>query len=255
MISKLKGQRRNWVELGVAAGVVVLSLSAFGCGGGSESGSATATQTEAVTSPTSDSVTTKAATGPIVVGKPVAIYLPNQVGGKYHTVFVLARNTSGDDLSVSAQFSFLVGKRLLGTADAATTLAAGQEGVLIADAVDLPRPFRAGTVTVTTSISEPIIINDALRDPNAITITAPSIEPDTSGFGHCEFRAVVTNKTEEKQDLVNVSWVGYSNGRPVTAAHTYESLFSKAPKVVTYSAVSEAECPPGVTKVRAFWSP
>ena len=148
-----------------------------------------------------------------------------------------------------------MGKRLLGTADATTTLLAGQEGVLIADAVDLPKPFRAGTVTVTTDTSDPIIIDDALRDPSAITIKAPSIKPDTSGFGHCDFRAVVTNETAEKQSLVNVSWVGYSNGRPVTAAYAYEEFFPKTPKVVTSSAVSEALCPPGVTKVRAFWSP
>jgi hypothetical protein len=189
------------------------------------------------------------------VGKPVAIYLQNQVGGNYHTVFAVAKNTSGDDLSVSAQFSFLVGKRLLGTADATTTLLAGQEGVLIADAVDLPKPFRAGTVTVTTDTSEPFI-DDALRNPSAITVTAPSIEPDTSGFGYCEFRAVVTNETAETQSSVRVSWVGYSNGRPVTTAYTaYEKFFPKTPKVVTDSAVSEAVCPPGVTKVRAFWSP
>ena len=233
----------------------MLSLGVSGCGGGSESGSATATQTEALTSPTSDSTTTKAAAGPIVVGKPVAIYLPNQVGGKYHTVFAVAKNTSGDDLTVSAQFSFLVGKRLLGTADATTTLLAGQEGVLIADAVNLPQPFRAGTVTVTTSTSDPIIIDDALRNPSAITIAAPSIKPHASVFGHCEFRAVVTNETAKQQSLLNVSWVGYSNGRPVTVAYTYADLFPKTPKVVTDGADSEALCPPGVTKVRAFWSP
>ena len=106
MISKSKGQRLNWVESGVAACVVVLSLGVFGCGAGSESGSASATQTEAVTSQTSDSATTEAAAGPIVVGKPVAIYEPNQVGGNYHVVFAVVKNTSGDDLSVSAQFSF-----------------------------------------------------------------------------------------------------------------------------------------------------
>ena len=255
MISKSKGQRRIWVESGVAACVVVLSLGVSGCGGGSESGSATATQTEAASSQTSDSTTTEAAAGPIVVGKPVAIYLPNQVGGNYHMVFAVAKNTSGDDLSVSAQFSFMVDKQLLGTADATTTLLAGQDGVLIADAVDLPRPFRAGTVTVTTDTSEPFIMDDALRDPNAITIKAPSIKPGASALGHCEFRAVVTNKTEKKQDLVTISWVGYSNGRPVTVAYAAESLFPKTPKVVTDAALSEALCPAGVNKVRAFWSP
>jgi hypothetical protein len=232
----------------------VLSLGVLGCGSGSESGSATATQTEAVTSQASDSATTEAAAGPIVVGKPVAIYLQNQVGGKYHTVFAMAKNTSGDDLTVSAQFSFFEGKRLLGTADATTTLLAGQEGVLLAQGADLPKPFRAGTVTVTTDTSEPFMIDDALRNPSAITITAASIKPGAGVWGYCEFRAVVTNKTAEKQSP-NITWVGYSKGRPVTADFTFANLFPKTPKVVTDPAISEALCPAGVTKVRAFWSP
>ena len=93
--------------------------------------------------------------------------------------------------------------------------------MLLVEAVSLPQPFKTGTVTVTTSTSDPFAIDDALRDPSAITIKAPSLKPDTSGFGHCEFRAVVTNQTAEKQSLVQVTWVGYSNGRPVTAAYTY----------------------------------
>jgi hypothetical protein len=188
-----------------------------------------------------------------VISGPNAVYLPNAVGGNFHQVLAIVRNTTDKALRIDAQFTIKDARGLVGTSDAYTTVLAGQEGLLLSDAVDLPRPVRKGNVTVVTATGEPLVTDSALLEPGALTLGKPSLGKG-GAFGTCEFRSVVTNNTSEKLEITQVQFVAVKEGAPVAGAYTYPSLFPKTPKVVTSAPTSDALCPEGAT-IKGYWSP
>jgi hypothetical protein len=144
-------------------------------------------------------------------------------------------------------------KGLDGTSDASSTVLAGQEAVLLSDAVKLPRPFTKGKVGLATSTSDALITSDALKSPSAILISQAKVVPGTFGES-CHLKAVVTNKTSGKQ-TVKVTLVGFKGETPVSVGFDYPDLFPGTPKQVDIQTYSKALCPKGITEVRGYWEP
>jgi hypothetical protein len=220
--------------------IALLAVVAAGCGSGEDNGS---------TTPNASDEPSAAA---IRVEDSKLLYLPDQVGGRYHTALVLLRNTSDKvALNVGGQLSVMENGKLVKSVNPTeVNILPRGRALLLEEALDLPKPVKAGKLDVRLSVAEfrdgpsesPVTFSDVLFSRGGETGAAP-----------CKITGTVQNTFGGEKSDLQIRVAGFVDGRLATGGFTYlDKVFPGKESTFEIEAVSPAECPAALDRVEAL---
>lgn len=179
-------------------------------------------------------------------------YLPDQTGGRFHTALVLLRNTSDKvALNVGGQLSVMDGGQLVESVNPTeVNILPGGRGLILEEALDLPKPLKNGTLEMRVSVGElregpsrsPIAFSDLKFTPGG-----------EDGFAPCSFSGRFQNTFKAAKSDLQIRVAGFANDRLVAGGFTYvDQVFPGQEATFEIEPVSPAECPEGVDRVEAL---
>lgn len=176
------------------------------------------------------------------------IYLPDQVGGNFHTVLVLLRNASDEvAIDVGGQISIVLGERLLKSINPIpVNILPGQRAAWTEMAIDLSEPARDAVIEVSVSVGR-------LREGPAtspVSFSNVTFESNPDGIHGCSISGQVSNEFSEVKRDLQIRAVGLQGESIVTGGFTYvDQVFPGQDATWSIDLLSPSECPDGVNQV------
>lgn len=166
------------------------------------------------------------------------IYLPSQTGGNFHLGLVEVRNTSGEvALDVGGQLSVrdASGRLVKSVNPTPINILPGQKALIVADALDLPKPVKKGKLGVRLTVGE------FRKGPSKSPVSFSHAKYSKDEFD-CKLAGTVANSfTKQKKDL-QIRAAGLYKGQLVTGGLTYvDSVFPK--QDATFEVTGDGACP------------
>lgn len=187
----------------------------------------------------------------ISVEDDLLVYLPDQVGGKFHTLAVLLRNNSDQvALDVSGQVSILDGSGELVESinPIPINILPGDKGLWVESALDLGEAVKDGELEVTISVSD---FEDAEGITAPVSFSKLGYQPDE--FGGCEIAGTVENAFSENKTDLQLRVAGFKDGDLITAGFTYvDQVFAGEDATFEVTFFSPAECPGSLDKIGVY---
>lgn len=232
----------------------LLSLIVVACSGTSDSGSPSG-QVESTPGGTSSSTLGQSAAiesavpsaDAIKVDDMTLVYLPDQVGGNFHTLTVILENTSDEvAIDVTGQVSILDGNNLLETVNPIpVNILQGEHGIWN-ELLDLPSPVQRAKLEVQISVGR------FAPGPDESPVSFSHLRYRPNDLQGCLISGTVSNTfSEQKTDLqLRTAW--FAGNDLISSGFTYvDTVFPATDATFEISTFSDAECSPDVSMILA----